>query len=225
MSEPYFCENYIDIFCVSHYKLAVYPLYLVFGRPIFDINSQKVKFPSQTSLKIQENCLSEWLYALHTITVNFFEDQNLIGQKVIYSDTPIEEENKEDLENRKQCFFYEIKHSEDASDLKIRISSTYSAAPVHFLLDSSEILEFVQAFSAIFFKLYCYSPTQNLCIENFVKTENSGFILECTLYEVFLHLRAQALLPLSVSECMRTAELIIRHKEIIIKWKKLAVLL
>ena len=56
MSEPYYCENYIDIFSVSNFKLAIYPQYIVFGQPIFDISSQKVKFNCQTSLKIPEDC-------------------------------------------------------------------------------------------------------------------------------------------------------------------------
>jgi len=49
--------------------------------------------------------------------------------------------------------------------------------------------------------------------------------MESSLYEVFLHLRAQTLFPLSVNECIQTAELNICHKDILIQWKKIAVLL
>jgi len=58
---------------------------------------------------------------------------------------------------------------------------------------------------------------------NFIKSENSGFVTESSFYEVFLHLKGQTVYPLSPYECIRTAELIIRHKDILIEWKKLAV--
>ncbi len=224
MSEPYYCENYIDIFSVNTFKLAVYPQYIVFGSPIFDINLQKAKFNTQTSLKIPEICLDNWLDFLNKVSTNFFEDQSIQGQQVIYSDLPIEEKHKNQLQNQKNCFFYELLNIEDSANTKVTISSTYLTIPLHFTLDSYEFLQFCQAFSTIFFKMYCYTPTQNLCINNFVQTENSGYIIECTLYEVFLHLKAQTLLPLSISECIRIAELIMRHKHTLIKWKKLAVL-
>lgn len=223
MSEPYYCANYIDIFSVSNFKLAIYPQYIVFGQPIFDISTQKVKFNTQTSLKIPEESLTHWFEFLHTVFVDFMEETNTKGQHLIYTDEPIEEENKNNLQKQKNCYFYEIKSNE--SNIKvITFCSTYLTLPLYFTLEALEFLQFCQAFSTGFFKMYCYTPTQNLCIQNFIETENSGYIIKCTLYEVFLHLRAQTLLPLSVSECMRTAELIIRHKDIIIKWKQLAVL-
>lgn len=225
MSEPYYCENYIDIFSVSNFKLAIYPQYIVFGQPIFDIGSQKVKFHCHTSLKIQEHCIDNWLNFLRKVSFDFIEDKTTTGQQVIYTERPIEEENINNLQKQKNCHFYEIKNSENTPNLKaVTFSSTYLTTPVHFTLDSLEFLQLCQAFSTGFFKIYCYTPTQNLCINNFVETENSAYIMECSLYEVFLHLRAQTLLPLSVSECIRTAELIIRHKDILIKWKKLSIL-
>ena len=223
MSEPYYCENYIDIFSVSNFKLAIYPQYIVFGQPIFDISSQKVKFNCQTSLKIPEDCLTHWFEFLHTVFVDFMEDKDTKGQYLIYTEKPIEEQNKNNLQKQKNCYSYERKSNEN--DIKvITFCTTYSTLPNYFTLDALEFLQFCQAFSTGFFKMYCYTPTQNLCIQNFIETENSGYIIECTLYEVFLHLRAQTLLPLSISECMRTAELIIRHKDILIKWKQLALL-
>ena len=226
MSEPYYCENFIDIFSVCNNKLAIYPQYIVFGKPIFDISSQKVKFNCQTSLKIPEDSLNNWLSSLYKVLFDIIEDKAVLGQHNIYSEEPIKEENKEQLEKQRNCFFYEIKNAENTPDLKVVIiSSTYLTNPVHFTFDSLQFLQFCQAFSTGFFKMYCYTPTQNLCIQNFIETENSGYIIECSLYEAFLHLRAQTLLPLSLNECIRTSELIIRHKEILIKWKQLALLL
>jgi hypothetical protein len=197
----------------------------VFGQPIFDISSQKVKFHCQTSLKLPEDCLNNWFEFLHKVLFDFIEEKSSTGQHVIYTERPIEEENKNDLQKQKNCYFYEIKSTEDTPNLNVvTFSSTYLTTPVHFTLDSLEFLQFCQAFSTGFFKMYCYTPTQNLCIKNFIETENSGYIIECSLYEVFLHLRAQTLLPLSLSECIRTAELIIRHKDILIKWKQLSIL-
>jgi hypothetical protein len=225
MSELYFSKNYIDIFSVSQYKLAVYPLFLVFGQPLFDSNSQEVKFNQHKSLKIQENYLSSWLHFLSCVILNYVEDQHVEGQQLIYSETPVNEENKNNLQNQKNCYFYETEKNEDTSFYKVKIFSTFTKEPLQFTLDSWEFFELCQAFSSIFFKLYCYTPTQNLCIEHFINNENSGHVKECSLYEAYLHLRAQTLFPLSVNECIRTAELIIRHKNILIEWKKLAVLL
>ena len=223
MSEPYYCENYIDIFSVSTFKLAIYPQYIVFGHPVFDINSQKVKFNCQTSLKIPEDSLTHWFRFLHKVFVEFMEGTDHKGQHIIYTETAIEKENENNLQKQKNCHFYEIKSNEN--DIKkITLCTTYSNVPLFFTLDALEFLQLCQAFSTGFFKMYCYTPTQNLCIQNFIETENSGYIMQCTLYEAFLHLRAQTLLPLSVSECIRTAELIIRHKDILIKWKQLSVL-
>ncbi len=228
MSESFFCENYIDIYTISQHKLAVYPSYLVLGHPIFDSSCEKVKFNRQSSLKITENYFSSWLHFFYKVLFIFIEDQHQDqhkeGQQLIYSEEPVEEQNKDNLQNQKNCYFYEITKTQDTYN-KVKISSTFSIKPVHFEFNSWDFFQLCQAFTSIFFKVYCYTPTQNLCIDNFIKSENSGFVLQSSFSEVLLHLKNQTVYPLSLNECIRTAELIIRHKDILIQWKKLAVIL
>jgi len=35
--------------------------------------------------------------------LNFIEDQHVEGQELIYSETPVEERNKNNLQNQKSC--------------------------------------------------------------------------------------------------------------------------
>jgi hypothetical protein len=218
MSETYYSDNYIDIFTISDYQLAVFPLFLIFGPPTFDTRLQKVKFNCETSFKLPEDSISYWFTSLQKLIDLFFDNHTRYPQELIYSETPVQEEERNNLENKKDCFYFQV------SNTILTITSTYTAKPVHFTFDASTFVKFCEGFSTIFFKLYCYTPAQNLCIEQLVKSENTGFLIESSFHEIFLSLRAQALMPLTINECVRISELIIRHKDILIKWKKFALM-
>jgi len=143
---------------------------------------------------------------------NFIE-----GQQVTYSETPLDKK-KSNLQNKKKSlpFLWDEEKSRHLL-YKVKLSSTLTKEPLYFTLDSWEFVELCQVFTGILKTILLYAYSKPL-YRTLYKQWKFGF---CLYTKFFLHLRAQTLFPMSVNECIQTAEIIIHHKEILIQWKNL----
>jgi hypothetical protein len=220
-----FTTNFVDIFTISEVKLAVFPNFIVIGEPIFDLKYQKVKFICENSLKITEISVINWFKFLKKL-YSFFNpntESEIVIEKnknfLIYCEESIEE--NENLDTKTNCIFYKVDLIAEKTKC-VTITSTYFVKPVQFTFKYLNFMELYKAFSAAFFKLYGYSTIENLCIENFIKSSSTttGLIKKGTFKDILAKVKSDTIIDLTINQCFKITELIIRHRTILVLWKE-----
>jgi hypothetical protein len=214
----FYCEPYIDISTFGTKKVAVYPNYIILGVPTFDQKLQRVKFPVEKSIKFGEACFEHFFVFLKK-AFKLFENLD-IKPVLIYSEIAINEES--DLENSENCLFY---HGEGPENFrKVVLKSRLNKTNVVFELDFVSFNELCEAFASVFFKFYCYSPIQNIVIEQFVSETKVNEIKTKSFKELCDIIKTIKIVDLTPYECIVIANLIMRHRKILILWRHFVVL-
>jgi len=218
VEKNFISDVYIDICAVGDKKLAVYPNFIIFGKPIFDSHLQRVKFISDHTIKIKERVFKYFFLFLQKAFELF--DNSALTPVLIYNEKHFSENC--DLKDVKNCLFYHGKGEKDQRS--VIITSTFGTKNVSFELDFCSFNELCESFSCLFFKSYCYTPLQNTIIEHFVHLTSAQEIQNICLKQLILQIKQINLLDLSPNETLFVASLIVRHRKLIILWRQFAVL-
>lgn len=214
----YNSDIYIDICTVGDLKLAVYPNYLLLGKPVFDSHHQRVKFNTLSSIKLSEPVFRNFFIFLQKAFQLFENEDNSLT--VIYSESPISD--NVEIKDLKNSLFYE---AEGEKNLRIVIlCSTYNETQVKFYLNFQTFNELCESFSCLFFKTYCYTAVQNTVIEHFVHLTIVKDIKQKSLKDLITLIKEQNVLELTHNEVLIIANLIVRHRKLISLWRHFAVL-
>jgi hypothetical protein len=215
-----FSENYVDITSVGDYKLAVYPNFLVLGKAVFDTKLQRIKFSTETSFKIQEFAFENWFEFLKN-GLNLFKNKDEVNV-LIHCEAAVQPNTN--LEETTNTFYYCGKGPLPLEKRTIIITSTYGLTPFSFEFNFHQFQALCEAFSSLFFKIYCYTPVQNIIIDHFVQSTPLPGIQNRSLKELFQSITHLNYLDLTPSECLVIADLIVRHRNLLMKWRHFAVL-
>lgn len=223
--KAYFVANFVDIYTINELKLVIFANFIVLGEPIFDQKYQKVKFLCDGCFKINERSIINWFKFLKKL-YNYFnpisESEVLIENNktcLIYTEEIIQE--NELLENKTNCFYYKTEIIEEKTKC-VTITSTYLAKPVTFSFQYLSFMELYKAFSAAFFKIYGYTSIQNLSIEYFIKSSLTPLrlIKNGSFKDILTKVKNDTILDLTINECFKITELIIRHRLVLSYWKE-----
>ena len=207
--DPNIEQFHSDLCTVGDYKLVLYTSYLAFGKPIFQ--RENLQFGSNVLL-IKEHHFLQWFH--------FFENTLLRNKTrkpchntLIYTE---EEDDIEALNSLKNCVVFSV--SLENEHLKFEITSSFDRQ-FTFSLTEVEIYLFHTAFTTLFFKVYCYKAPVYYSLSECVKGMNLD-LLKRNSFNEFLHQVPSFYSFISDNEMYLVSELLLRHRQIILKWKE-----
>jgi hypothetical protein len=210
--------SYIDIFTVGYYKLVVYPFALIFGSPYFDTQLQMVTFSENRYIQIKEIEFTDWFKVFEQILDIITKDNISEQQNTIITANSLFSSESDDLTNFQNCCFYNIK---TVDNLKcFTIISRYEQT-LEISLDIVEMVQLIVGFRSLFFKIYSYHPNQFFLIKTFISTTSTDFLIESNEITIYQKMSTNPVIVLNSAEIFVLSELIVRHRDALISWKKL----